>query len=158
MGHASNLRIRTTIAAMVVAMLVGSTTCAFAQWRAQRDSGFALSYAYQGGTNGFRLEMSQQETLYNIGWFDASDGDVYCLEVGMNPVGDMGDYGGTPFMVGLGAYRLDSDTPDVDDRTGVNLWAGIGSFDHSSRGLFFQYRYIFGGPLSGNQGILGWAF
>lgn len=158
MCHAPTLRTRSMIAAVIATVLV-SATCAFAQWpQAQKKSGFALSYAYQGSTNGFRLEMAQDDYLIDAGWFDTNDGDVYCLELGMNPTREIGDYGGTPFMVGLGAYQLQSNTPDVSGRTNVNLWAGIGSFDHSNKGLFFQYRYIFGGPISGSQGIVGWAF
>lgn len=159
MYHAPSLRIRSIVAAITIAVLATSC-CAFAQWRTpQKTSGFALSYAYQGSsTNGFRLEMSQNEFVADAGWFNSSDGDVYCLEVGMNPTGMIGGYDAIPFMVGIGGYQLNSDVAGVDDSATFNFWAGVGTFDHTSSGLFFQYRHIFGGHLSGSQGIVGWAF
>ena len=159
MYHSQNVRTRSILVAMAVVVLA-SAPCAFAQWPQQQQdtSGFALSYAYQGSTNGFRLEMSRGDYLIDVGWFDDSDGDVYCLELGMDPTGLIGGYDAIPFMLGVGGYQLSASDPAVDDSTNFNFWAGIGDFDHSSTGLFFQYRYIFGGPLSGSQGIVGWAF
>ncbi len=145
------------IAAMTIAVLA-TTTSAFAQWRQPRTSGFGLSYAYSGGTNGFRLERAQDRYLIDVGWFDDDDGNIYCLELGFDPTEAFGEYGGVPFMVGLGGYHLGSDVDEIDDSTTVNFWAGVGDFDHTSSGLFFQYRYIFGGVLGGGQGIVGWSF
>ena len=155
--HARLIVIVATIA------LLGSSTFAYAQWpwpqpQQGTQSGFALSYAYTGSANGFRLEYSHDDYLLDAGWFDDSDGDIYCVELGWDPSSAIGEYGGVPFMLGVGGYQLSASTPGVDDSTSFNIWAGIGDFDHSSKGLFFQYRHIFGGVLSGSQGIVGWAF
>jgi hypothetical protein len=149
------------ITVTAVALLMTSV-CASAQWAHQeKKGGIGVSYAYSGDDNGFRLELAREKFTIDGGWFqsdDGDEGDVYCLELGMNPTGQIQGYGGIPFMIGAGAYQFNAEDANVDDTTDFNIWAGAGDFDHSSKGLFYQYRYIFGGPLSGSQGILGWAF
>jgi hypothetical protein len=150
---------------MLTALIFTLTAAGIAS--AQWDSGgssmaVGVSYAYSGNDNGFRLELGGPSYVLNAGWFksdyrDAGDGSVIALEAGMNPGEFLGNQG-MPFVVGVGAYRHTPDDDAFDDSDSFNFWAGLGDFEHSTTGLFYQYRYIFGGPLSGSQGVLGWAF
>ncbi len=136
---------------------------ASAQWDSGGTLGMAVSWAYSGGDNGYRLELGRQDFVIDGGFFSADnydgrgDGDVYALELGVSPSILMPDYNGTPFVLGVAGYSFSPDDPAEDDATSFTWWAGAGDFEHSTKGLFYQYRYIFGGPIEGSQGIIGWA-
>lgn len=145
------------ILAVQIALLLAAVGCAWGQYgRRDKQSGTAVSYAYAGSDQGTRLEVSRQRQIYSGGYFSADDGDVYALEVGMAATDNIRDYGGVPFVVGGGWYHKQHDVGGGDDD--FSFWAATGSFDHSRRGLFFQYRYIFTGALKGSQAVVGWAF
>ncbi|HCA47158.1 MAG TPA: hypothetical protein DEP45_07260 [Armatimonadetes bacterium] len=151
-----------TSAVAAVALMVASCG-AWAQWDQDPGLGVAASWAYSGGDNGYRLEFAKNSFVVNGGFFNADwgqrgDGDVYGLEVGMGPGAFMKDYEGTAFAVGLAAYRFSPDDPEQDNDNTFTWWLGAGDFEHEKGGLFYQYRYIFGGPIEGSQGIVGWAF
>lgn len=147
----------TVITAVQVALLLTATTCVWGQAaRRGKDTGFAVSYAYAGSEQGTRVEMTQQRYIYGGGYFSADDGDIYSLEIGMRATEDIRDYGGVPFAVGAGWYHKQRDVGGSADD--ISFWAATGSFDHTRRGLFFQYRYIFTGSLKGSQAVVGWAF
>ncbi len=150
----------TLILVIAMASLVLAAVSASAQWGRQRTSGTALSFAYSGDENGFRLEHSQDQVVYGIGYFDDDDdrGETYCAEIGLKATDVIEGYGGIPFVLGGGFYRLIPDDAELDEVDDFAIWAGAGDFDHVRKGLFYQYRYIFSGPLSGSQGVLGWAF
>ncbi len=142
----------------LLAMMV-STVAAYAQWPGARTGGTAVSYSYSGGENGVRLELSRDRMVYDVGYFDADDeGNIYVFELGLRASDDIEDYGGVPFVFGAGAYHYDPPADGAEAETDFNVWAGVGDFDHSRKGLFYQYRYNFGGPLHGSEGIIGWAF
>lgn len=156
---------RTTV--ILTAGLLGLllTACgASAQWDSDRGLGIAASWAYSGGENGYRLELARKDFVVNAGFFNANNyrqrgrGDVMALEVGVGPGAFMSDYEGMPFVLGVGGYRFSPDDATQDDADSFNMWLGAGDFEHSTKGLFYQYRYIFGGPINGSQGIIGWAF
>jgi hypothetical protein len=155
----------TSIAATgaLVALMLFSAP-ATAQWNQQDTQGFAASWAYSGGDSGYRLELGAQDFVINAGFFNADDygsrgdGESYALELGVGPSMFMPEYEGTPFMVGVGGYSFSPDAPDQDDDEAFSMWFGAGDFEHSTKGLFYQYRYILDGPISGSQGIIGWAF
>lgn len=152
----------TLIAALLVLMLAACG--ASAQWDAGRTFGVAASWAYSGGDNGYRLELGGSDFVIDAGFFNADnyagrgDGDVIGLEVGVGPSMFMPGYEGTPFVIGVAGYRFSPDDPALDDDDSFTWWAGAGDFEHARGGLFYQYRYIFGGPIKGSQGIVGWAF
>jgi len=154
--------VTTAVALLALLMAAGS---AFAQWGPQQqDLGMAVSWAYSGNDTGYRLELGQRDFVIDAGFFNADnygprgDGDVYALELGVGPSALMEGYEGAPFVLGVGGYNFSADDPEQGDNTSFSLWAGAGDFEHSSKGLFYQYRYIFDGPIAGSQGILGWAF
>ena len=154
---AVNQRRLTIIVALQVALLLTATVCAWGQQaRRGKQSGTAVSYAYAGTEHGTRLEMSRERYVYSGGYFNADDGDIYALEVGMRPTEDIRNYGGVPFAVGAGWYHKQRDAGGSGDD--FSVWAATGTFDHSRRGLFFQYRYIFTGAVKGGQAVVGWAF
>ena len=147
----------TGVLALLAMML--STVGAFAQWRTARTGGTAVSYSYSGAEHGFRLELSRDRMVYDAGYFEGDDeGDIYVFEMGLCASDEIEDYGGVPFVLGVGAYHHEPPEDDADAETDINVWAGLGDFDHSRKGLFYQYRYNFGGPLKGSEGIIGWAF
>lgn len=157
----------TAIATITVLLALLMAACnASAQWGRQQDRnlGVAASWAYSGDDSGYRLELGQRDFTIDAGFFNADDygargdGEVYALELGVGPNAFMEGYEGTPFMVGVGGYRFSADDPAQDDNDSFSLWLGAGDFEHSRKGLFYQYRYIFDGPIEGSQGILGWAF
>jgi hypothetical protein len=159
---------RLSIVAMTVGLiaLVLLPTAALAQWQQKQPQnlGIAASWAYSGDDNGYRLEIGSESFNASGGYFQADnygprgDGDVYALELGVGPQAIMSGYEGAPFVLGVGAYRFTADDPERDDDDSFSFWLGAGDFDHSRKGLFYQYRYILDGPISGSQGILGWAF
>jgi len=147
------------IAAILVLAL--SALPALAQWGGRDTSGgFGVSYAYGGDENGVRLELAQSALTFGGGYFDDGDddGNVLCAEVGVKANQLISGYEGAPFVIGGGYYRLDPDDAELDQEDDFALWAGMGDFDFQRKGLFYQFRYIFGGPLSGAQGSVGWAF
>jgi len=155
---------RTTLTLTVALLALLLAACgASAQWDAGRSLGIAASWAYSGGDNGYRLELGQSDFVIDAGFFNAEnygalgDGDVYALELGILPSMFMPGYEGTPFVLGVAGYRFSPDDPALDDDDTFTWWAGAGDFEHSSGGLFYQYRYIFDGPIEGSQGIIGWA-
>lgn len=157
----------TAVAAVTVVLGILLTICtASAQFPGQQEDtlGFAASWAYSGSDNGFRLELGRSDMVIDGGYFDVDnygargDGKTYALELGVSPSMFMDDYEGMLFVAGVGAYRFAADAPDIDDDDSFSLWLGAGDFEHSNRGLFYQYRYIFDGPIRGSQGIIGWAF
>lgn len=162
-------RIARLTALAVVCALVALTlapTTALAQWRSPQPDklGLAASWAYSGNDTGYRLELGQQNFAVNAGFFESEnygargDGDVVALELAVSPAMLMPGYEGNPFVVGVGGYRFSPDDPNEDEDDSFSLWLGAGDFQHSTKGLFYQYRYILEGPISGSQGILGWAF
>lgn len=163
-ARTSHAAATTTAIALLALML--SACVASAQWggRQQENLGIAASWAYSGDDNGYRLELGQKNFVIDAGMFsadnygDRGDGEVYALELGVGPGAFMEDYQGTPFVVGAGGYRFQADAPDQDDDDSISFWIGAGDFEHAQKGLFYQYRYIFDGPIEGSQGILGWAF
>ena len=163
---ARTLRSTSITASIALLALLLAACTASAQWGPQQDDSIdiAASYAYSGGDNGYRLELGLKDFIVDGGYFNsdgyggAGDGDIYALELGVGPGVFMPQYEGTPFVFGVGAYRFSPEDPEFDDDDSVNLWLGTGDFEHEKAGLFFQYRYIFGGPLEGSQGCVGWAF
>lgn len=150
------IAISAVVSLTMIALLV---TSAAAQRFQSRTSGAAVSFSYSGDEDGWRLELGSDGTVYDVGWFNGEGGaDIYCLEVGLSASETMSDYEGVPFALGVGAYRLDPGDPELDEEDDVAIWAGAGDFTHARKGLFYQYRYIFSGPLSGSQGVVGWAF
>lgn len=133
---------------------------ALAQWGRGGSNGIGLSYGYSGDENGVRLEVARDAITYAGGYFDDDDddGSVLCVEVGLKADRLVPGYEGAPFVIGGGFYRLDPDDAELDQEDDFAIWAGMGDFDFQRKGLFYQFRYIFGGPLSGSQGVLGWAF
>lgn len=158
----------TAVAATIALLALLLTACtASAQWGPQqRDSSLKLaaSFAYSGSDNGYRLELATRDIVLDAAYFDSGGykgmggGDVYGLELGVGPGVFLSGYEGTPFVLGVGAYRFSPDDPQFSDDDSINLWLGTGDFSHETAGLFFQFRYIFSGPLGGSQGILGWSF
>ena len=156
-------RIALTTSVALLALLLAACT-ASAQWNDSRSLSIAASWAYSGDDDGFRLELGQRDFVIDGGWFNTDNyrrrghGDVIGLELGVGPSAFMSDYEGMPFVVGLGAYRYNPDDAEQQDADSFTWWLGAGDFEHAKKGLFYQYRYIFGGPIEGGQGILGWAF
>ncbi|MFW5868995.1 MAG: hypothetical protein ACOCX2_14315 [Armatimonadota bacterium] len=156
----------TTIAAAIsllgILLTVGAASAQFG--RQQDNLGLAASWAYSGDDTGFRLELGQRDFVVSGGYFNADDygargdGKAYALELGVAPSMFMDDYEGMPFVLGVGGYRFTADAPDIGDDDSFSFWLGAGDFEHSQKGLFYQYRYIFDGPIGGSQGIVGWAF
>ncbi|MGC9317036.1 MAG: hypothetical protein ACP5KN_03240 [Armatimonadota bacterium] len=150
------IAISTVVSLAMIALLASSAS---AQRYRARTSGAAASFSYSGDEDGWRLELGSDGTVYDAGWFNGeNDSDIYCLEVGLTASETMSDYEGVPFALGLGAYHLAPGDPELDEENDIAIWAGAGDFTHARKGLFYQYRYIFSGPLSGSQGIVGWAF
>lgn len=148
-----------TVVLVAASVLVSAGLAAAQGWGGRDTGGTAVSYCYSGDEQGFRLEFGRERYVYDGGWFsDGDDGDIYCLELGVSASDQVSDYGGIPFVLGLGAYRWQPADPELDDTDDIAIWAGAGDFDHAKKGLYYQYRYIFSGPLSGSQGIIGWAF
>lgn len=159
------VRCTAIVTAGVFIALSLSAASASAQWqRRPQTTGFAASWAYSGGENGYRLELARQNFVVSAGLFDTDgykgrgNGDIYALELGISPETFMPGYEGMPFVLGAGGYRFSPDDPEQDEDDSFNIWLGTGDFDHSRKGLFYQYRYIFGGPMEGSQGVIGWAF
>ncbi len=148
------------IASIALAALVLSAMAACAQYGGGSTSGVGASFSYGSDREGFRLDAGRDALVYGIGYFNDrdDDGTVYSVELGLRADQAMGDYGGVPFAIGGGYYRLDPDDAELDVSDEFSFWAGAGDFSYSNRGLFYQYRYIFGGPLSGSEGCVGWAF
>ena len=151
---------RGAVLIILSALLVLGAISAWAQGGGQTSSAVAVSFAYSGDENGARLELSQGAFTYGVGYFDDDDdhGNVYCAELGLSADELIGGYEGLPFVIGGGYYHLDPADAELDTEDDFTVWAGLGDFDHKRNGLFYQYRYIFGGPLGGSQGVLGWAF
>jgi len=146
----------TTIA--LAALTLGALS-ALAQY-GQSTSGVGASFSYGSHRDGFRLDASRDEMVYGIGYFNDhdDDGTVYSVELGLRADQAMGDYGGIPLAIGGGYYRLDPDDAQLSATDDFSFWAGAGDFSYSRKGLFYQYRYIFSGPLAGSEGCIGWAF
>lgn len=152
-----------TVHLVFAAVLVLTLTAlpVFAQWGSRSTSGgFGASFAYSGDETGVRLELARSAFTAGVGYFDDKDDDgtVLCAEVGVKGNQLISGYEGAPFVVGGGYYRLDPDDAELDQEDDFAIWAGMGDFDFQRKGLFYQFRYIFGGPLSGAQGSVGWAF
>lgn len=149
------------LAIAIVAVLALTALPALAQW-GPRDSsnGFGLSFASGGDEVGARLELSRGAMTFGGGYFDDddNDGSVLCAEVGLKADRLVSGYEGAPFVIGAGYYRLDPDDAELDQEDDFALWAGMGDFDFQKKGLFYQFRYILMGPLTGGQGSVGWAF
>jgi hypothetical protein len=154
--------IKGTVALLTLLLAACTASAQFGQQR--RSMNLAASYAYSGGDNGFRLELAMDDFVIDGGFFDSDGykgmggGDVYGLELGVGPGAFMSEYEGAPFVLGVGAYRFSPDDPEFGDDDSIDFWLGTGDFDHEKKGAFFQYRYIFSGPIEGSQGIVGWAF
>ena len=127
-------------------------------WRRQDNSALGLSLAYGSHNKGARLEHIAGAVVYNGGYFDlddAADTKVYALELGWRGETERGA-SDSPYALGLGYYY---EKPKIGDRDGdVCRWAGMGNFSTQDKGLFYQLRYIFTGPLKGTQGCLGYKF
>lgn len=147
-----------TIAALVVLALTALP--APAQWSGGETSGVGASFAYSDDEDGVRLELAQNVLIFGVGYFDDDNdnGNVLCAEVGVKVDQLVSGYEGMPFVIGGGYYRLDPDDAELDHEDDFALWAGMGEFDFQRKGLFYQFRYIFSGPLCGGQGAFGWAF
>ncbi len=160
--HIARLSIIAIVGALVALVLAPST--ALAQWQEPDRLGVAASWAYSGSDNGYRLELAKESFTVDAGIFSPDNydamggGDVIALELGVSPKAFMPGYQGNPFVVGVGGYRFTPDADDQDDDDSFSFWVGAGDFEHKTKGIFYQYRYIFDGPISGSQGILGWAF
>jgi len=148
------------ITSIALAALMLGTISAWAQYGRQSSSGIGAAFSYGSHREGFRLDATSNELVYGIGYFNDrdDDGTVYSVELGLRADQAMGDYGGIPFAIGGGYYRLDPDDAELDPSDEFSFWAGAGDFSYSNKGLFYQYRYIFSGPLSGSEGCVGWAF
>ncbi len=158
--HRMRLPRGATITIIALAALTLGAISASAQWGRQSTSGVGLSYSYGSHRDGFRLDASRDTMVYGIGYFNDRDdhGDVYCVELGLRADQALGTYGSMPLAIGAGYYRLDPDDAELDVTDDFSFWAGAGDFSYSNKGLFYQYRYIFSGPLAGSEGCLGWAF
>ncbi|MGD9494817.1 MAG: hypothetical protein AB7Y46_00775 [Armatimonadota bacterium] len=158
--RASSLPPTALVLAVAVIISLLTAISASAQWGRQSTSGSALSFAYSGDENGFRLEHARDGLVYDLGYFDDDDdeGILWSAEIGLDASHFIEDYGGAPFVIGGGLYFLDPDDDQLSQDEDFALWAGVGDFTHTAKGLFFQYRYIFSGPLGGSQGVVGWAF
>lgn len=147
--------------AIAIAIVAITALPALAQW-GPRDTGggFGASYAYGGDENGVRLELARSAFTVGGGYFDDDDDDgtVLCAEVGVKANQFIPGYEGAPFVIGAGYYRLDPDDAELDNEDDFAIWAGMGDFDFQKKGIFYQFRYIFMGPLTGGQGSVGWAF
>ena len=143
---------------LITLIVALSSMSAWAQWGGRGSAGsFGVSYAYSGDPDGFRVEYTTEDFIVDGLYFNdnARDSKIMGLEVGWKASGGGSALGGNAFVVGAGYYN---DDPDVlPDDSGVGFWAGIGDFSTSS-GIFYQFRYVFNGPIEGTQGILGWRF
>lgn len=147
-----------TIAAIVVLTLIALP--APAQGGSRETSGVGASFAYGDDEDGVRLELAQNVLTFGVGYFDDDNdnGNVLSAEVGVKVDRLVSGYEGMPFVIGAGYYHLDPDDAELDHEDDFALWAGMGEFDFQRKGLFYQFRYIFSGPLCGGQGAFGWAF
>lgn len=147
-----------TIAAIVVLTLIALP--APAQGGSRETSGVGASFAYGDDEDGVRLELAQNVLTFGVGYFDDDNdnGNVLSAEVGVKVDRLVSGYEGMPFVIGAGYYRLNPDDAELDHEDDFALWAGMGEFDFQRKGLFYQFRYIFSGPLCGGQGAFGWAF
>jgi len=152
-------RVALVITIALAALMLGAISSS-AQWGNERTSGVGLSYAYGSDRDGFRLDASSGAFVYGVSYFNDRDdhGDAYGVELGLRADELLGGGGAIPLAVGGGYYRLDPDDAELDATDEFSFWAGAGDFSHSTKGLFYQYRYIFSGPLSGSEGCVGWAF
>jgi len=143
-----------TLMLTLVATLVLLTVPAWAQgWgRRASSSAFGISFAYGGGDKGGRLELLSGQTVFDAGYFQDNDTDIYALELGWRG-GEEGE--ALPFVVGTGYYYSRPEGGDSDGKLG--FWAGLGEFT-ADKGLYYQLRYIFNGPLEGTQGCFGYRF
>ena len=92
-----------TLILTLVATLVLLTVPAWAQgWgRRASSSAFGISFAYGGGDKGGRLELLSGQTVFDAGYFQDNDTDIYALELGWRG-GEDGE--ALPFVVGTGYY------------------------------------------------------
>ena len=143
---------------LILAILALSAMSASAQFGLRKALGsVGVSYAL-GDPGTARIEYSNQKLILDGLYAHDNDRDstIYGAELGWRFSSEQYELGGNSFVVGAGYYQ---DNPDVgDDDSDIGFWAGIGDFGPSKRGLFYQFRYIFTGPLDGAQTILGWRF
>ncbi len=149
---------RTAFLTLLILVLIALTAMsASAQWgRRGSTSSLGVSFAYGGDPDGVRLEYATDKFVVDGLYFqdDGRDSDILGFELGWKASGT--GSGGSSMVAGAGYYN-DDPAVGVDD-TGIGWWAGMGDFGGGSGGMFYQFRYIFNGPLEGSQGILGWRF
>lgn len=148
---------RTAFLAVLILIVIAMTAMsASAQWgKRGSTSSLGVSFAYGSDPDGVRLEYSTDKFVVDGLYFqdDRRDSDIMGFEFGWKA---SGAGSGSSVVAGAGYY---SDDPAVgDDDSGIGYWAGMGDFGGGSDGMFYQFRYIFNGPLEGTQGILGWRF
>ena len=143
---------------LILAIVALSVVPASAQFGLKKVLGtVGVSYAL-GDPGTARVEYTKNKLVIDGLYAQDNDRDstIYGAEVGWRFSSEEYELGGNSFVIGAGYYQ---DNPDVgEDDSEVGIWAGIGDFGPSKRGLFYQFRYIFTGPLDGSQGILGWRF
>lgn len=143
---------------LILALVATLTLLAVPAWaqrwgRRASSSSIGISFAYGGGDKGGRLELLSGQTVFDAGYFQQNDTDIYALELGWR--GGEED-GGVPFVLGTGYYYSRPEGGDSDGKLG--FWAGLGDFASEKGGLYYQLRYIFNGPLEGTQGCFGYRF
>ncbi len=145
------------VTALVIAAVALSITSASAQWRRGPAGALGVSYAYGSDPNGARLEYSTDQLVFDGLYFRDRDRDstIIGLEVGWKASSAGRGLGGSSLVVGAGYYN--DDPAELAADSGVGFWAGLGDFS-TSKGIFYQFRYSFNGPLKGSQGIVGWRF
>ena len=146
------------LSVLILIVIAMTAMSASAQWggRNANTSSLGVSFAYGGDPDGLRLEYTTDKFVVDGLYFqdDSRDSDIMGVEFGWK-AGDTGG-AGNALVAGAGYYN-DDPTVGVDD-SGIGWWAGMGDFGGGRGGMFYQFRYIFNGPLEGTQGILGWRF
>ncbi len=147
-------QIALALALVTTLTLLAVPACAQRWGRRASSSALGISFAYGGNDKGGRLELLSGQTVFDAGYFQDDDTDIYALELGWRG-GDNADTT-LPFVVGTGYYYSQ---PEIGDANGkLGFWAGLGDFASEKGGLFYQLRYIFNGPLEGTQGCFGYRF
>ena len=143
------------ILALVAALTLLAMPASAQYWRRQKSSSsFAASFAYGGDDKGVRLELAQKQLVWDLGYFQDDDSNIYALELGWT--GEENPDQKLPFALGAGYYYDDPDDTTVAADGRIGWWAGMGDFHGTEKGLFYQFRYIFNGPLEGTQGVFGY--
>jgi len=121
--------------------------------RRASSSSVGASFAYGGEDKGVRLELTSKNLVWDAGYFQDDDATIYALELGWRGE-DEGE--AMPYVLGTGYYYSKPDAGDSDGKLG--FWAGLGDFSGTDKGFYYQFRYIFNGPLEGSQGVFGYRF